>query len=77
MPKYKIGLDFGTTNSIISYWEKDQLEAFQYGGENGTKYIPSFITYEDGFIEIGSGAGQPQPTIPKLPATVILKWIYP
>ena len=56
MPKYKIGLDFGTTNSIISYWEKDQLEAFQYGGENGTKYIPSFITYEDGFIEIGSGA---------------------
>ena len=52
-----IGLDFGTTNSIISYLGKTgELEAFQYGGPNGHKYIPSFITYEDNFIEIGTAA---------------------
>jgi len=54
---YNIGLDFGTTNSIISYLgTTGELEAFQYGGPNGHKYIPSFITYEDNFIEIGTAA---------------------
>ncbi len=54
---YNIGLDFGTTNSIISYLSTTgELEAFQYGGPNGHKYIPSFIAYEDNFIEIGTAA---------------------
>lgn len=54
---YNIGLDFGTTNSIISYLGiTGELEAFQYGGPNGHKYIPSFITYEDNFIDIGTAA---------------------
>ncbi|MBO3460160.1 Hsp70 family protein [Aetokthonos hydrillicola Thurmond2011] len=56
MPSYNIGLDFGTTNSIISYLENGKLEAFQYGGAGGEKYIPSFIAYEDDFIEIGNAA---------------------
>ncbi len=54
---YNIGLDFGTTNSIISYLgTTGELEAFQYGGPNGHKYIPSFIAYEDNFMEIGTAA---------------------
>lgn len=54
---YNIGLDFGTTNSIISYLgTTGEIEAFQYGGPNGHKYIPSFITYEDSFMEIGTAA---------------------
>lgn len=54
---YKIGLDFGTTNSIVSYLnDSGILEAFQYGGPDGQKYIPSFIAYEDGYTEIGVGA---------------------
>ncbi|MBO3460159.1 Hsp70 family protein [Aetokthonos hydrillicola Thurmond2011] len=56
MQSYKIGLDFGTTNSIISYLEDGKLEAFQYGGASGKKYIPSFISYDDNFIEIGDAA---------------------
>ncbi len=57
MPSYNIGLDFGTTNSIISYISTTgQLEVFQYGGPDGQKYIPSFIAYEDGLIEIGTAA---------------------
>lgn len=56
MPAYNIGLDFGTTNSIISYLDNGKLEAFQYGGPDGQKYIPSFIAYEDGMIEIGTAA---------------------
>lgn len=53
---YKIGLDFGTTNSIISYLDEGKLEAFQYGGPDGQKYIPSFIAYDDDYIEIGAAA---------------------
>ncbi|MEB3883896.1 Hsp70 family protein [Lyngbya sp. CCY1209] len=56
MAQYKIGLDFGTTNSIISHIEDGKPVAFQYGGEQGYKYIPSFIAYEDDFIEIGQAA---------------------
>ncbi len=57
MPAYSIGLDFGTTNSIISYLSpRGEPEAFQYGGPDGQKYIPSFIAYEDTFIEIGTAA---------------------
>lgn len=58
MAKYKIGLDFGTTNSIISYLTPNgELEAFAYPPPDGPKYIASFIAYhEDGFIEIGTSA---------------------
>jgi molecular chaperone DnaK len=56
MQGYKIGLDFGTTNSTISYLENDRLEAFQYGGPDGQKYIPSYVSYDNGLIEVGSSA---------------------
>jgi molecular chaperone DnaK len=57
MPTYNIGLDFGTTNSIIAYFNNGNLEAFKYGTPgNQEEYIPSFIAYEDGLIEIGSAA---------------------
>ncbi|MGB7712465.1 MAG: Hsp70 family protein [Microcoleus sp.] len=58
MSSYKIGLDFGTTNSIISYLTPNgELEAFPYPPPNGEKYIPSFIAYHpDGYTEIGTPA---------------------
>ena len=57
MPQYKIGLDFGTTNSIISYLNNGTIEAFKYGAPGQQEeYISSFITYEDGSIEIGTAA---------------------
>lgn len=58
MPSYKIGLDFGTTNSILSYLTPNgELEAFPYPPPDGQKYIPSFIAYHsDGFTEIGTPA---------------------
>jgi molecular chaperone DnaK len=60
MANYKIGLDFGTTNSIVSYLTPNgELEAFPYPPPDGSKYIASFIAYhkdEDGFIEIGTSA---------------------
>ena len=52
----KIGLDFGTTNSIISFITNDKPEAYSYPPLNGEKYIPSFIAYESEGIEIGSSA---------------------
>lgn len=55
MPEeYKIGLDFGTTNSILSYMENDKLTCFKHNMTE--EYIPSFIAYEDGCIEIGTAA---------------------
>ncbi|QIZ73144.1 Hsp70 family protein [Oxynema aestuarii] len=57
MSGYKIGLDFGTTNSIISYFTSSaEVEAFQYGGPDGRRYIPSFIGYDEEFVEIGTAA---------------------
>ncbi|WP_159790301.1 Hsp70 family protein [Sodalinema gerasimenkoae] len=65
---YHIGLDFGTTNSIVSYWQDGKLEAFQYGGENGQKYVPSFIAYDDEFIEIGKSARTTATNHPEVPS---------
>lgn len=51
-----IGLDFGTTNSIISYWDEltGRVEVFSYGND---KYIPSAVVYQDGeLMEIGEEA---------------------
>ena len=55
---HNVGLDFGTTNSILSYLTpNDELEAFACPPPGGSKYIPSFIAYhEDEFIEIGTSA---------------------
>jgi molecular chaperone DnaK len=52
----KIGLDFGTTNSILSYYQAGQIESYKLGGADGTNYIPSYISFDDDFIEIGTTA---------------------
>lgn len=42
----KVGLDFGTTTSILSYLDGSELSAFHYGGKSGgTPYIPSVVAY--------------------------------
>lgn len=61
MPTYKLGLDFGTTNSIISFLTPNgELESYPYPPPDGQKYIASFIAYpsdeDDEFIEIGTPA---------------------
>ena len=51
-----IGLDFGTTNSIISYCNGDQIRSFQIGGVGETSsYVPSCvsISQEDNESDIG------------------------
>lgn len=56
---YKIGIDFGTTNSMVSYINSsNRLEALEYPGpELGVKYIPSCVAYEpDGSVSIGLAA---------------------
>ncbi|MFN4150876.1 MAG: Hsp70 family protein, partial [Candidatus Sericytochromatia bacterium] len=41
---YKIGLDFGTTNSTLSYIDSSgNLETFRYPGPAGSDYIPSCV----------------------------------
>lgn len=64
MASYKIGLDFGTTNSTISYLENGEPVAFKYGEQQS---IPSFIAYEDdGYIDIGKAARQAAANDPQL-----------
>ena len=54
---YSIGLDFGTTNSIVSYLDNEHLKAFRYGGGAAcSEYIPSFVAYEGEDILIGAEA---------------------
>ncbi|NJL82782.1 MAG: Hsp70 family protein [Chloroflexaceae bacterium] len=57
MTSYKIGLDFGTTNSIISYLEGERLVAFRYGTPGQQEeYVPSFVAYDGEIVEIGTAA---------------------
>ncbi len=56
---YKIGLDFGTTNSTLSYIDNsNNLETFRYPGLAGTDYIPSCVAYtkNDKYIRVGREA---------------------
>ena len=40
-----VGLDFGTTNSILSYYDdkNDSVKSHRFGGVDGDNYIPSFL----------------------------------
>lgn len=51
-------IDFGTTNSTISYVEDGRgPAAFRYPGPDGYEYIPSCVAYDpDGDIRIGRAA---------------------
>lgn len=52
----KVGLDFGTTNSIISYWDENsqRSELFQY---NNKTYTPTAIAYSNSSVaDIGENA---------------------
>ena len=53
-----IGLDFGTTNSILSYFNSASktIEAWKIGGSDGENYIPSCISLIDNDIFIGEEA---------------------
>ncbi len=54
-----LGLDFGTTNSILSYYhrEKDLIDCFRMGGAGGQSYIPTVIAYnQEGEFAIGAVA---------------------
>lgn len=55
---YYIGLDFGTTNSILSYFEQDDVKTYKFGSvDSGYQYIPSFIAYDEEIgVEIGTAA---------------------
>ena len=58
-----LGLDFGTTNSTLSYIDPDRntLECY-YMDASSTGYIPSFIRYDqtDQSVEIGASARSSQ-----------------
>ena len=55
---YRIGVDFGTTNSTVALVSKsNSLEAFRYPGPEGYEYIPTCVAYEeDGSTHIGRAA---------------------
>lgn len=53
-----LGLDFGTTNSVLSFYNKklDVIEAWKMGGSDGRNYIPSILTIDENTIFIGEEA---------------------
>lgn len=53
----KVGLDFGTTTSILSYLDGSELSPFHYGGRTGgTPYVPSVVAYTPKDLFIGEHA---------------------
>jgi molecular chaperone DnaK len=54
----KLGIDFGTTNSILSYYDGKRVETFKHGGAHSTPYIPSVLSVENdsGHMTIGAAA---------------------
>ncbi|MCP4349530.1 MAG: Hsp70 family protein [Desulfobacterales bacterium] len=59
---FNLGLDFGTTTSILTYQTDQNLESFKFGGAKGTEYIPSCVSIDknDQTIEIGPSAYENQ-----------------
>ncbi len=55
---HHIGLDFGTTTSILSYHDGQHIESFKLGGVTATPYIPSVLSIDksDNSLEIGKAA---------------------
>lgn len=55
---FNLGLDFGTTTSILSYLEGSALRHFHYGGYtgSGTPYVPTVVAYKDNDLFIGPRA---------------------
>ena len=53
-----IGLDFGTTNSILSFYNKstNYVDTYKLDGNAGANYIPSVVAFDDGDISIGEEA---------------------
>lgn len=53
----KIGIDFGTTNSTLSYLNPsgNALECYKMGSAGSAEYIPSFISYEKEDNDVGIG----------------------
>ena len=43
----QVGVDFGTTNSIISYWDESARapKEFLFGGQS--EYTPSAVAYDE------------------------------
>jgi molecular chaperone DnaK len=60
----KIGLDFGTTNCTLSYYDSSRnvIESYRMGSAGSQWYIPSFVSYEneDQSIQIGRPAKRNQ-----------------
>lgn len=60
----KLGLDFGTTNSTLSYFDPSRkvLECYRMRNAGSSPYIPSFIRYdnEDDSVEVGRAARKSQ-----------------
>lgn len=54
----KLGLDFGTTTSILSFLDGSSLRTFPYGGYSGrnTPYVPSVVAYLPDDLLIGPDA---------------------
>lgn len=53
---YRIGMDFGTTNSTISYVDRGEPVAFKYPAPEGTEYIPSCVAYDADGVHPGRSA---------------------
>jgi molecular chaperone DnaK len=57
-----VGLDFGTTTSILSYLDGKEPKPFHYGGQaNGTPYVPSVVAYLPKTLLIGQHAAEMLP----------------
>jgi len=53
-----IGLDFGTTNSILSFYDRnrDYVDTYKLDGNAGANYIPSIVAIDEGEVSIGEAA---------------------
>lgn len=57
MPKIAVGIDFGTTNSLIAIISQDG-KALVIPDKNGKKLVKSLLSYNDGELKIGNETNQ-------------------
>ena len=48
MPEYMIGIDLGTTNSVVAYWDEDRPQVYEdLGMQQNDPLLPSAVAYDE------------------------------
>lgn len=62
---FSVGIDLGTTNSCVGWWNKDKASVDIFTNEQGNRTTPSYVSFTDKEVLVGESARRQQLRNPK------------